>query len=181
MKSLGLCLLNVALLAMLVACGKDNESGKNSYSNPYYSNQYGTISSPYSYGGYSINDVINQNPCITTGTGATQNRVQLQMTINLRTVLASNDLYVGVTSSGDVAVLTGQNSTQAVLTAYICQRGVTYSNGQPQLSGLTYGAAATCLLKPLIATLLVPGAYTPLYFRQLEGLSSVGQKFSMCQ
>lgn len=180
MKSLGLCILNVALLAMLVACGKDNESGKNSYSNPYYSNQYGTISSPYSSGSYSVNSIISQTPCMTTGY-ATQNRVQLQMTVALNGVLTANDTYVASTTMGDVAVLVGQGSNQALVVAYICQRGVTYQNQTPQILDLAYGAQTICQVKPMNRlTLYVPGGVSPLYFRMIDYGTSQNTGFQAC-
>jgi hypothetical protein len=183
MKSLGFYLLNLALVTMLVSCGKNNESGKsNSYGNPYYSNQYGTINSNYSYGGVSVNQVIQSNPCISGGVQS-QARVQVQIPVPLQTVMPQGDMYVGVTSSGDVGLLVGQGSASAIFVAYICQRGVQYNQTtQPQITDLAFGSYSQCSFKPITrATVMLPGAYVPLYFRWLDGGSSVGAKFPFCR
>jgi hypothetical protein len=170
MKSLGFYLLNLALVTMLVSCGKNNESGKshNPYSNPYYSNQYGSINSTYQYGGISVNQVIQANPCTTSGV-PNQARAQVQL--------------LGVTSSGDVGLIVGQGSASALFVGYICQRGVMYNQGaQPTITDLAFGSYSQCSFKPITrATLLLPGANVPLYFRWLDGGSSLGQKFPFCR
>lgn len=181
MKSFMFYLLTLALLA---SCGKNNESGKSNgaYTNPYYNNQYGAVNSGYSYGGVSVNQVIASNPCTTTG-AQTQNRVSVQLPVTLPTILPSGDIYVGVTSSGDVGVLVGQGSAQALFVGYICQRGVMYTQAsQPGLTDLAFGSYSQCSFKPITrATLMIPGAYVPLYFRWLDGGSSLGQKFPFCR
>jgi hypothetical protein len=183
MKSFMFYLMTLALLA---SCGKNNESGKSN--NPmcngsaYCQSAYGTINSAYSYGGISVNQVIQANPCTTQGT-PTQNRIQIQVPVNLPTVIAPNDIYVGVTSSGDVGVLVGQGSSQAIFVSYMCARGNMYTQtAQPQIADLAFGSYSQCSLKPITrATLVVPGMYTPLYFRWLDGGSSLGQKFPFCR
>lgn len=184
MKSLRLGLAHFLILAALVSCGKDNESGKSSgqYTNPYYLNQYGTISSPYSYGNISVNQIINSNPCVTSGY-PNQARVQVQQPVSLQNVIPTGDIYAGVTSSGDVGLLVGQGSSQALFVAYLCQRGYSYNNGTvPQIVDLAYGSYSQCAFKPITrATLILPGAPSPLYFRWLDGGSSAGQKFPFCR
>lgn len=184
MKSLGFYLLSLALMATLASCGKNNESGKkNSYGNPYYSNQYGTINSPYAFNGTSVNQVIQANPCTTTGQ-PTQARVQVQLPVSIApNIIPTNQIYVGVTSSGDVAVLAGNGTSQPTFVAYVCQRGIMYNQmSQPSLVDLAYGSYSTCALNPITrATLMLPGSYVPLYFRWLQGGSSLGQKFPFCQ
>jgi len=181
MKSFMFYLLSLALLA---SCGKNNESGKsnNRYGNPYYSNQYGTINSGYTYGGISVNQVIQANPCISGGV-QTQARVQVQIPVPLQTIMPQGDIYVGVTSSGDVGLLVGQGSASALFVGYICQRGVMYNQAtQPQITDLAFGSYSQCSFKPITrATLMLPGAYVPLYFRWLDGGSSLGQKFPFCR
>lgn len=180
MKSFMFCLLSLALLA---SCGKNNESGKSgSYSNPYYNNQYGTINSGYTYGGISVNQVIQANPC-TAGGVQSQARVSVQIPVPLQTIMPQGDMYVGVTSSGDVGVLVGQGSASALFVAYICQRGVMYNQTtQPQITDLAFGSYSQCSFKPITrATVMLPGAYVPLYFRWLDGGSSLGQKFPFCR
>lgn len=190
MKTFAFYLLSLALLA---SCGKNNESGKsNSYRNPYYSNQYGTISSPYSYGGVGVNQVISENPCMTSGQ-PTQARAQIQLPVTLpnMNIIQANDIYVGVTSSGDVGVLVGQGSSQALFVGYICQRGVQFTQAaQPQIMVRNYGAQTICRLKSLVdAELALPigsmgmmQGYVPLNFRWLDGGRSYPFKapFSMC-
>lgn len=184
MKSFGFYLLSLALLATLASCGKNNESGKSSaYGNPYYTNQYGTISSPYAFNGLSVNQVIQANPCVTSGT-PNQARVSVTLPVSLApNILPANAIYVGVTSSGDVGVLAGNGTSQAQFVGYICQRGVTYTQvAQPSLVDLAYGSYSSCQFNPITrATLMLPGAYAPLYFRWLQGGSSLGQKFPFCQ
>lgn len=181
MKSFMFYLLSLALLA---SCGKNNESGKsnNRYNNPYYSNQYGTINSTYSYGGVSVNQVIQANPCISNGV-QTQARVQVQIPVPLQTIMPTGDMYVGVTSSGDVGLLVGQGSASAIFVGYICQRGVMYNQAtQPQITDLAFGSYSQCSFKPITrATVMLPGAYVPLYFRWLDGGSSLGAKFPFCR
>lgn len=182
MKSFMFYLLTLALLA---SCGKNNESGK---SNPsctvagYCTSNYGTINSNYSYGGISVNQVIQSNPCTTAGM-PTQNRVQIQVPVPLQTIMPTGDMYVGVTSSGDVGILVGQGSASALFVGYVCQRGNMYTQtAQPQIADLAFGSYSQCSFKPITrATIMVPGMYTPLYFRWLDGGSSLGQKFPFCR
>lgn len=185
MKSFMFCLLSLVLLA---SCGKDNESGKSgSYSNPYYNNQYGTINSPYSYGGIGVNQVINENPCLTNG-HPNQMRVQVQQPVTLpnMNMMQPNDIYVGVTSSGDVGVLVGQGGSNAMFVGYLCNRGVMFHQGtQPLITGVNYGSSTRCALKVITATtLILPTGYTPvqLNFRWLDGGRShpFKQPFSFC-
>jgi hypothetical protein len=184
MKSFGICLLNLVMLAgLLTSCGKNNESGRsNNYGLPYYANQYGTINSNYSYGGLSVNQVIQYNPCIVSGT-QNQARVQVQIPVQLQTIMPTGDIYVGVTSSGDVGLLVGQGSASALFVGYICQRGVMYNQTtQPQITDLAFGSYSQCSFKPITrATLILPGAFVPLYFRWLDGGASIGQKFPFCR
>lgn len=192
MKSIAFYLVQLALLAALVSCGKDNESGKSgsNYSNPYYSNQYGSINSPYSYGSYSVNQIFQQHPCITTGTPS-QARVQVQIPIQtVPMVVAPNDIYVGITSFGDVGVLVGKPNGQAIFVGYICQRGYTYSQGASiNLVDLDYGSKSICAFKPLTrATIMLQGSPEPLFFGYMDDngrgagpITSVGGRFTFCR
>ncbi len=194
MKSLGLCL---SLLTMLAACGKKNETGKSSYpfSNPYgTSTPYGTplsnINSPYSYGGMSVNHVMAQNPC-QNGYGGMPNpggqpynnqRMAIQVPLtNFPTVIPPNDIYVGVTSWGDVAVLVGTQAGQPPLfVGYMCPRAFAQT-GSGQLQGVKIGAYSQCLFKPMTAaTVVFPGGGLA-EFRWLDGGNSVGQRFTFCR
>ena len=199
MKSLSYSLVSLALLSLLAACGQDNESGKKNsypYGNPYgtngsypYANPYGTYqngsipyapvgNTGYSYGNVSVNEVINRNPCTTTGQPS-QNRIQSQFPLTgFPTVIPANDIYVGVTSMGDVALLVGQGTIAPPLfITYMCQRGYT-TTGQGQLSDLAFGSYSRCNFKPITrATMYLPGLPTPIYFRWLDGGTSMGQPF----
>jgi hypothetical protein len=201
MKSLANILTLTALIA-LGGCGKDNESGKsnNPYSNPYYSGlqlpQIGTVNSPYSYGGISLNQIQLENPCISgypgfPGTGVNnfvgQRIVAQQVLTGYPTVIPPGDVYVGVTSYGDVAALVGQAAGQPpIFVAYLCPRSFA-PNGQGQIMSITTGSYSQCLFKPLTsATMLFPGGAVA-NFRWLDGGTSVGvmqntlRKFSFCR
>lgn len=182
MKSLGLGLLHLALLTMLLACGKENESGKSrtswDYGNPYVTNPnlgYGPINStPYysSVGQIPVTNVINQNPC-RSGTGYNQNRIQIQIPLtNFPTVIPAGDVYVGVTSYGDVAVLAGQAAGQPpIFVGYMCERSFA-PTGQGQLLGIKIGSYSRCSFKPMTAaTMIFPGGATA-EFRWMDGGSS---------
>lgn len=180
MKSFGLYLLNFALLAMLVACGKDNESGKSSYANPYYGNQYGNINSPYAYNGASLNQVMIQNPC-RYGSG----RVQVQIpATGFSSTMQQNEIAVAVSYYGHVAALIGRGYSQPpLLVVYLCQMGgVSYVNGTPQVVDLALGGSSQCAFRELTrATILVPGSPAPIFMGSLSGGSSSGGRFSFCR
>ena len=180
MKSLGLGLLHLALLTMLLACGKENKSGKTNswdYSNPYVANpnlNYAPINSPYTYGQIPVNNVITQNACRGYG-GFHQNRIQIQIPLtNFPTVIPAGDVYVGVTSYGDVAVLAGQATGQPpIFVGYMCQRSFA-PTGQGQLMGIKIGSYSKCSFKPITAaTMVFPGGATA-EFRWMDGGSSQG-------
>lgn len=180
MKSLGLGILHLALLTMLLACGKENKSGKTNtwdYSNPYVTNpnlNYAPINSQYSYGQIPVNNVITQNACRGYG-GYHQNRIQIQIPLtNFPTVIPAGDVYVGVTSYGDVAVLAGQATGQPpIFVGYMCQRDFA-PTGQGQLMGIKIGSYSKCSFKPITAaTMVFPGGATA-EFRWMDGGSSQG-------
>lgn len=196
MKSLGMGLLHLTLLLAVFACGKNNESGKKSsawsYNNPYGTgyNPIANINSPYSYQGMSVNQVMQQNPCrsgfnqmpgYTNQTYAGQ-RIPIQIPLTqFPTVIPQNDLYVGVTSFGDVAVVVGQGAQRPPLfVGYMCPRSFA-PTGQGQLLGVKIGAYSNCLFKPITAsTIVFPGGATA-EFRWMDGGSSMGQPFSFCR
>lgn len=196
MKSLCLGILHLTLLTMLFACGKNNESGKKSSSwnmgNPYTNGQLpmSPINSPYSYGGMSVNQVLQQNPCRSGYAGLPGynnqyqgQRIPIQIPLtNFPTVISPGDIYVGVTSYGDVAVLAGQAANQPpVFVGYMCPRSFSPS-GQGQLMGIKIGSYTNCLFKPITAaTIVFPGGTATAEFRWLDGGSSAGQKFSFCR
>ncbi len=188
MKSLGHALLHLTLLTVLFACGKDNESGKKS--NQYNSSNPLSVNSPYSYGGMSVNQVMQQNPCRSGFAGnpgfANQNyngqRIPYSVPLtNFQTVVPPNDIYVGVSSYGDVGVIVGQNVGQPPLfVGYMCPR----SFAQQGLIGpfdVSIGAYSNCLFKPIVrATVTFPGGGSA-GFRMMDYGSSANAKFSFCR
>lgn len=188
MKSLGLGLIHLSLLAMLSSCGKDNESGKKSswqYGNPYTTGHapFTNINSQYMYSGMSVNQVMAETPCRSGFSGMTYpgmpssyggQRVPIQVPlVNFPTVIAPGEVYVGVTTFGDVAVVAGQAPGQPPLfEGYMCPRSFSPS-GQGQLLGIKIGAYSNCLFKPLTAaTVVFPGGGTA-EFRFMDGGTSV--------
>ncbi len=193
MKSLGHALL---LLTLLIGCGKDNESGKKSnpytYANPYINGSLNPVivNSPYSYGGMSVNQVMQQNPCY-NGFGGIPNyanqayngqRIPIAIPLtNFPTMIAPNEIYVGATSFGDVAVVAGQAVGQPPLfIGYMCPRSFA-QQGQGGLVDIAIGAYSNCLFKPIVrATINFPGGGSAL-FRMLDYGNSRGAKFSFCR
>jgi hypothetical protein len=171
MKSLCRYMLTLTVLTMLVSCGKDNKSGGSSYNYGYNNGTYSplTSGSGVAYGSFNLDYVLSQTYCTTTG-APNQNRMAVQFALTgYPTSLAAGDIYVGVTTAGDVAVLIGQANTAPLFRAFICQR-YNVTNGQGQLMDLAVGTATRCNVKPLVrATLYIPGLTQPLYFRQLDG------------
>lgn len=170
MRSLAFTLLSLSLLAFLGGCGKDNESGKrsNSYSSPYFNGQYGSYTNtPYSFAGQNLGVVLQQTFCWTSGV-PTQQRMQMQFPLTgYPSVVPQGDIYVGVTTAGDVAALIGQGNNPPLFVVYMCNRG--YGAGGGQLTDLATGSSTQCHFKPLVrATMIVPGLTQPLYFRYLE-------------
>lgn len=164
MKSFCLGLLQLALVFALASCGKNNESGKSNKGVWGYTNPYGTgypavgnINSPYSYGGMSVNQVMQQNPCMGQWGGMpgynnqpyAGQRIPIQIPLTgFPTVISPGDIYVGVTSYGDVGVVVGQAVNQPPLfVGYMCPRSFT-PTGQGQLMGVTVGSYSQCLFKP---------------------------------
>ncbi len=186
-------LLYLSLILFLASCGKNNESGKTNF--PLNGNPYSITNTPFSYRGVNVQQVMNQNPCI-SGYGSPMmnqpygnqmmnqpygnQRVTIQVPLmGFRTQVSPGDIYVGVTSYGDVAVVAGQGIGQPpIFVAYLCPRSFTQS-GTGQLSNVEVGAnTPTCLFKPITrATVVFPGGATA-DFRWLDGGNSLRQKFT---
>jgi hypothetical protein len=195
MKSSSLALLHLAFLVAIMSCGKNNESGKKTnswgYNNPYVNGQVplSNINSPYQYGGIRVNSVLAENPCRNGYGGYPNNnqgysgqRIPIQIPmLNFPTVIPPNDLYVGVTSYGDVAVLVGGAiGTPPLFVGYMCPRSFSPS-GQGQLMGVKLGTYSKCLLKPMTeATIIFPSGGGTANFRWLDGGNSLGTRFSFC-
>lgn len=183
MKSMGFYLLTLALLAFLGACGKNNESGKNSwqYGNPYYSGQ-----NPYLGIGQlpqNIQALANNYSCIGGYQGQiypgypgapqfqANSRTVIQVPLTGSTIVSSMQPYIGVTSYGDIAMITSNGPGQPpVFTAYLCPRGFA-QQGQGQLIGVKVGSnALRCRNVPSItaADVILPGGIVAK-FRSLDG------------
>lgn len=194
MKSKGLALLTLSLL-FLMGCGKENQSGRTNswnFGNPYTSG-LGTINSPFGvpYNGSNlmVNRVLQENPCVAgfggyQGMGGTWGgqRIQIQQPlVNFPTVVSPGDVYVGVTSYGDVGVVAGTALGQPpVFVGYMCPRAFSQA-GSGQLFDIGIGAYTQCAFKPLWkATMVLPGGETAR-FRMMDYGSSMRQKFSFCR
>ena len=199
-----LSLLMILSLILITSCGGSGSGGKGaSFSNSSTSNppkvpsdseveieieiepengqvSYGAVSSPYSYGGYAVNQILQSNICI-TGTSP-DSRATFQQRVFMGSLIAAGDLYAGVTSYGDVAILLGDGSETATFIAYVCSRGSQEGASNPQLvTRPTLGSTSACRFKPIIsASFVFPNSSTPLYFRMLDGMNSQGQKFPFC-
>lgn len=198
MKALPKVLIFSAILAAIAGCGKGNESGKgpgtracvaygaNGQCNAYVSN----YNSGYAMNGVSLNQVQQENPCILSGgyngqgnmnRQLMQTRVQVQTNPNVPpTIVPKGDMYVGVTSMGDVAAIIGDGTMNPTFVAYLCPRPV---SGQGMLyPQILVGAATVCAFKYITAANISFPDGTMANFRALSpGGSSARQKFSFCQ
>lgn len=120
----------VALTLTLVSCGKDNNSGGGSV---------GAWNSNINGLGITGNQVVSQvsqtNPCIE---GTTRDTTTYQLQGNGQIQFA-----IGVTSMGDIAVLSSTSSYNATLTVYSC-RSVTGQQAQPAFSGSIQVSMTQC-------------------------------------
>jgi hypothetical protein len=168
------------LLLALVGCGKDNKSGKNN--NGYYGfNQLGTGFAPYggssfSYNGYSVSQVVNENPCI----GGYPNTARMAGSIGapVNTNIAPGDFYVGVTSFGDVAVI-GGTPQGPMMQYYLCPRSMMSQPAQPAYN-ISLFPYTNCGFKQMNASLrLADGSVAN--FRMMDYGNSAGARFSYCR
>ena len=165
--------LIILLAFTFVSCGANNTSGtgrrsaRDNGANNAGIAGFGT-SSPH------IQTVMAENPCV-SGQGRVTVTLPLQMNV------ATNQTYVGVTSEGDVAVISNQG--QPAMTMYICQR---YSLGQGQgqlLGNPAIASSPNCQVNEITAaTVALPPAMQglpPLYlmFRAIY----YGRGSSLCQ
>lgn len=181
-----------ASLLVLAGCGKNNESGKNTntarictaYGPNGVCNAFSTINnidSNYSYGGVSLNAVQAENPCILSNTwGQTLlNRQAISTRITMPTIVTNGDMYVGVTSYGDVAAIIGNGTNQPLFVAYLCPRA---TSGQGTLyPQITIGAYTSCAVKYITAANMVFPDGSQANFRAPSYGSSRQVKFSFCQ
>ncbi|HXH75846.1 MAG TPA: MGMT family protein [Bacteriovoracaceae bacterium] len=188
MKSLGNWLMYPVLLSMLAACGKANESGKSPINFPINGNPISIGNTPYNYQGVNLEQVLIQNPCINGYGGMTgmnqpytnQRTPAIEISLTgFKTQIPPGDIYVGVTSYGDVAAVVGRAVGQPpVFIGYLCPRSFT-QQGTGQLMGVEVGAnTPRCLFKPITkATVVFPGGATA-EFRWLDGGNSQKQPFA---
>lgn len=173
----------VMAMALTAGCGKKNESGKNSY-NPYY-NQLGSYPGVVGTGSIPAGVVNNYAqlifqslPCISGG-----QRAGLQFGLNMSA--AVNATYVGITSEGDIAIITS-NGGQAVMQAFICMRPEFGSGSsiQPQVvnnSAAVGRSLAGCVIDEIsAATVRIPSytGYLTLNFRPIHYGAGMGHPYA---
>lgn len=199
MKTLPKLLILSAVMA-LAGCGKDNTSGKsgsgvynssycvsyapNGQCSQYQQSQVGNFNSPYSYNGVSLNTVQAENPCILQGGGMNYGSMNMQRQVvttrvNIGTVVTNGDMYVGVTSFGDVAAIIGDGTPNPTFVAYVCPRPV---SGQGTLyPRITIGAYTNCAVKYITsANMVFPDGSQANFRAPSPGGSSAGRPFSFC-
>lgn len=167
------------LLAVMASCGKDNKSGKGNDNFPYF-NQLGT-SGVYTgtsivYNGLSLAQVINENPCVGGYNNNARFRISTQAAVN--TVISNGDVWIGVTSFGDVAAI-GGTAQGPIFEAYLCPRSAMPSP-QSIASGIQLLPYTGCGFKQMNAT-LPGGDGVPIRFRAMDFGTSAGGKFSYCR
>lgn len=171
--------VGLSLLTILAGCGKDNKSGKRNINDPWSwsgMSQYTAGMHTPVFGQHSVSQVINENPCMSGFQARTQ--VQIPLT-NFPTVIPANDVYVGVTSFGDVAAIVGTASGSPTFIGYICMR--TQASGQGQLRGISLGSYSNCAFKPLLAADMIFADGAIAKFRWMDGGTSRGTKFTLCR
>jgi hypothetical protein len=176
MKSVS-TLMILLLLAVMASCGKDNKSGKRNGN--YGFNQLGTTGlyrgTGISYNGLSLQQVIQENPC---ANGAPhQYRIVQTIPAPVNSVIANGDIWVGVTSFGDVAAV-GGTPQGPVFQVFACPRSqMTRVSGVPQdIKLLPY---TSCGFKQMNASLSLGDAIAN--FRIMDYGNSAGAKFSYCR
>ena len=200
MKALNHLVL-IGLALSLSGCGKNNQSGRSGTGTGIYNSQYcvshlpngqcaqyqsysvSNFNSPYSFGGVSLNQVQQENPCILSGNGffgqSVFNRQVVSTPVNIGSIVPNGDMYVGVTSLGDVAAIIGNGTPTPTFVAYLCPRPV---SGQGTLfPQITIGAYTNCVVKYITAANMVfPDGSQANFRAPSPGGSSLGQRFSFC-
>ena len=183
MKAYSHIILICTLSALMVACGADNKSGKSNTNDfGYNSTLTGGVSSSISYNGYSINQVLAENTC---SGGINQRQEGQPQPVNIGGVIPSGDIYVGVTSFGDVGVLVGNGTAQPTFVGYYCIRNSYYAQQSSVIStyvrSMSLGAYTYCQFKPIAAATVQLPDGSVANFRMLDYGSSRGTKFTFCQ
>jgi len=140
----GFTLLTI-MASLMVGCGKDNKSGGGS-SNPY--GNFNTVA------GSSASNVLSrlgqEYPCTTSqysGGGSSQQRIRTTVS-NLQNSMVHNSgsYYVGVTTEGDIAIVSGQNG-YATMEVYACVRPGMNNSAQAYVQQLPYvNTSVNCTL-----------------------------------
>src|SRR5690606_28235898 len=152
-------ILPLLALSMLVACGKDNKSGKSewSYSDPYYGNYNSGMQVP-TYNNRSLHDVINNVGCFPGASypnSSTGRHIIQEPLVGFPSIVGARDVYVGITSYGDVAAIVGNGSGAPTFIAYLCPRNFTNYQGST-ISNVRLGSyTSRCHFKPLISATLM--------------------------
>lgn len=169
----------LVLFALVTACGKDNKSGKGN--NGYYGfNQLGTVGqfggTSIAYNGFAVQQVVLENRCANGAPDQYRQLITVQPPV--QSVISNGDIWVGVTSFGDVAVVGG--TTQGpIMEMYICPR-TSVSTGGAQPSVVTLLPYTSCRIKQMNASVrLSDGSIAN--FRAMDFGSSAGQPFSYCR
>ncbi|MFP5491854.1 MAG: hypothetical protein ACLGG0_10150 [Bacteriovoracia bacterium] len=142
----------LALALLAGACGKDNESGKKSGGT--YFGSLGTLAPgqvPPNITNSYAQQVFQSTTCTTGG-----QRIGVAFNLTDMTV-AANATYIGITSEGDVAVVTN-NGGQALFSAFICARP-SLGQGSGSLSRPALNRSLRCLVDEITAAdMQLPGA-----------------------
>ncbi len=178
MKSVSTIMI-LFLLAVMASCGKDNKTGKRS---GYYGfNQLGTYGqyngTRIGYNGMSLQQVINENPCI--GGAPANYRSTYSTAAIVNSVISNGDIWVGVTSFGDVAAV-GGTPQGPIAQIFLCPRNMMSQGGQSPLQNITLLPYTGCGFKQMNARLQLPDG-TVANFRAMDYGTSTGAKFSYCR
>jgi len=146
--------ITTLLSILILSCGKENNTG-GSLSRSTSVTAVGSSSS-------MINTILNENKC-SSGYGRIVVSIPLEMNV------PTNQTYVGVTSEGDVAIVTNNNG-QPTLQAHICGRTIV-GNGEGRLLGNpTIGQSQRCKVNEITAAQIeLPASY--------EGMPSIYLEF----
>ena len=183
MKALPTLLIFSALLVAVTGCGKKNESGKSSG----VCLQYGVNGQCSSYSqnsytsgaGINLSGLLSQIPCEAGQYGyGNAGRSQQNLQVQTATIAKRGQSYLGVTSMGDIAIVTGNGTTNATMAVYICGGQMMGQITGPVLLG-EY-TTPSCPITTITAATL--GGNQPIFFRDPRfgrGMNRI--PFSFCQ
>lgn len=137
-------ILIFSLLLVALGCGKENESGKSGgiclqYGMNGQCSQYSAYSNYGLSGNVNLNGILSQIPCeqqmfngntwqmpqMNMGMG----RIQLAGTVQLSQNTTPGQSYIGITSTGDIAILQGNGQRSVQATFFLCQNGSISTGG----------------------------------------------------